>query len=242
MVSSLHICQFRAGADVSIHRPVCHVCLLSPRWKQSKDAEQSEGDSISLNTPQNAGFVWTFVFACCWSGTLGFCVPAPHVSESFYFIVISSLEPRLPAAQAVAFLLQTPHVISHVKWQKAQHCQVCEGDLMELKMGCFVVIQSILLHRCILACSHCALKQKILHLLPGVKSEGCVYSWAMKQATESFGLFFPWMRAFGFGPLRQLCTRALFSSTPELFWAGLYTGLSTVQWRAGVQIVFIFHF
>lgn len=56
------------------------------------------------------------------------------------------------------FLLQPPHVINHVKWQKAQHCQVCEGDLMELKMGCFVVVQFILCAAVCLLCFHPALR------------------------------------------------------------------------------------
>lgn len=73
------------------------------------------------------------------------------VSTSRDFSFISSVEPRLPAVGAPVFLLQPLHVINHVKWQKAQHCRDCEGDLMELKMGCFVVMQSILFHRCLLA-------------------------------------------------------------------------------------------
>lgn len=99
------------------------------------------------------------------------------------------MEPQLPAAQASVFLLQPLHVINHVKWQKAQHCQDCEGDLMELKMGCFVVMQSILFHlrrlACLLARSLARLlarfrhapKQRVLLLVPGSngKCEGCVY-------------------------------------------------------------------
>ena len=49
-------------------------------------------------------------------------------------------------SSCLCFRLQPPHVINHVKWQKAQECQDCEGDLMELKMGCFVMMQSISFH------------------------------------------------------------------------------------------------
>lgn len=52
----------------------------------------------------------------------------------------------LPPAFHACFLLQTAHVINHVKWQKAPDCQDCEGDLMELKIGCFVMMQYIFFH------------------------------------------------------------------------------------------------
>lgn len=87
--------------------------------------------------------------------SLSLCVSPPLVSVSCDCSVVSGAAPQLPAVQAPVFLLQPPHVINHVKWQKAQHCQDCEGDVMELKMGCFVVMQSILFHRrpaCLLAC------------------------------------------------------------------------------------------
>lgn len=119
--------------------------------------------------------------------SLSLCVSPRLVSVSCDCSVVTSVEPQLPAAQASVFLLQPPHVINHVKWQKAQHCQDCEGDLMELKMGCFVVMQSILFHLRRLACLPsrsltCSLfrhapKRQILLLVPGSrgKCEGCVY-------------------------------------------------------------------
>lgn len=107
--------------------------------------------------------------------TLFLCVSLlPLVSVSCDFSDISSVEPQLPAVQAPVFLLQPPHVINHVKWQKAQHCQDCVGNLMELKMGCFVVMQSILFHPSP-ACFHHALKRQIFLLVPARKSKGCLY-------------------------------------------------------------------
>lgn len=87
------------------------------------------------------------------------------------------MKPQLPAAQASVFLLQPPHVINHVKWQKAQHCQDCEGDLMELKMGCFVVMQSILFHLRRLAC----LPARSL-----ARSLACLLAFAMPPNSEFF--------------------------------------------------------
>lgn len=74
----------------------------------------------------------------------------PRLGKVRLLCVSSAGEETLCLAAAcgscLCFRLQPPHVINHVKWQKAQGCQDCEGDLMELKMGCFVMMQSILFH------------------------------------------------------------------------------------------------
>lgn len=141
------------------------------------------------------------------------------------------------------FLLQPPHVINHVKWRKAQHCQDSEGDLMELKIECFVVMQSILFHRHLLTFTmpsnrtfsfwaRCRLTMKAVSILSKLPdSRNCV---------EKFWLVFVVLKMSG--SLRQFCTHACLSSTPQFFYSGLYIGLSTVHWRLGVKIVFIFHF
>lgn len=108
----------------------------------------------------NTSFVKHVAISCCCSLSsfqplpLLLCVSLLHLSAC---LVISQTSPAWSLSclqfRLLCLLLQPPHVINHVKWQKAQHCQDCEGDLMELKMGCFVVMQSILFHlfSCLLA-------------------------------------------------------------------------------------------
>lgn len=167
----------------------------------------------------------------------------PPVSECCICSAVSGVEHQTPAVHAPVFLLQPPHVINHVKCQKAQHCQDCEGDLMELKMGCFVLMQSILFHLGP-ACSHS----------PCPKPEKCFF-WCQvlrvkagssrpRDRCEVRACFRCCERTLSvsFGSLRQPCTHVCLSSTAGLFYAGLYIGSSTVHWRLGVKIVFIFHF
>lgn len=100
----------------------------------------------------------------------------PLVSQRCICSAVPGVEHQTPAVHAPVFLLQPPHVINHVKWQKAQHCQDCEGDLMELKMGCFVLMQSILFHlgpACLL--SLCPRTEKCLFWCQAPKSQGWVF-------------------------------------------------------------------
>lgn len=162
-----------------------------------------------------------------------------HLSANVVFVpAVSGAERRTPAVRAPVFLLQPPHVINHVKWQKAQHCQDCEGDLMELKMGCFVPMQSILFHlglACLLSPCPKTEKCSFWCQVPTVKAG----SPSRQQDRREVWACFCCKKdsVCEFGSLRQLCTHACLSGAAGLFYAGLHIGS-----RLGVKIVFIFHF
>lgn len=151
-----------------------------------------------------------------------------------------------PAVHARVSGLQPPHVINHVKWQKAQNCQDCEGDLMELKMGCFVMMQSISFHlgptRSFAFTK--APDNRFFFCASNTKSRQPVFQAKVQSATRAVKCSGPSLllllrRATELGWLCQSSTRVHLSSTPRTL--GLDVCSSTVDCRLGVKIVFIFH-